>query len=108
MVMIDAMTRYQPGALGHEDSAGEDSFADGLLDSPQFTRPQMYEGESVPEVLLSGNHEQIRLWRLQHSLGNTWLKRPDLLEKMTLTAEQTILLEQFIDDYEAGRNRAES
>jgi tRNA (guanine37-N1)-methyltransferase len=108
MVMVDALTRYQPQALGHEDSAAADSFADGLLDSPQYTRPQEYEGEAVPEVLLGGNHEQIRVWRLQQSLGNTWLKRPDLLEKMTLNAEQTKLLEQFIDDYEARCNRTES
>ncbi|MCB1664846.1 MAG: tRNA (guanosine(37)-N1)-methyltransferase TrmD [Pseudomonadales bacterium] len=108
MVMIDAITRYQPGALGHEDSASEDSFADGLLDSPQYTRPHMFDGESVPEVLLGGNHEQIRVWRLRESLGNTWLKRPDLLERITLDAEQKQLLQQFIDDYEARRDRAES
>lgn len=108
MVMVDALTRYQPQALGHEGSAAADSFADGLLDSPQYTRPQEYEGESVPEVLLGGNHEQIRVWRLKESLGNTWLKRPDLLEKLTLNAEQKILLEQFIDNYEARRNRTES
>ena len=108
MVMVDAITRYQPQALGHEGSAAADSFADGLLDSPQYTRPQEYEGESVPAVLLGGNHEQIRVWRLRESLGNTWLKRPDLLEKLTLNAEQKILLEQFIDDYEARRNRTES
>ncbi|MGJ8689642.1 MAG: tRNA (guanosine(37)-N1)-methyltransferase TrmD [Gammaproteobacteria bacterium] len=108
MVMVDALTRYQPQALGHDGSAAADSFADGLLDSPQYTRPQEYEGESVPDVLLGGNHEKIRVWRLRESLGNTWLKRPDLLEKLTLNAEQTILLEQFIDDYEARRNRTES
>lgn len=108
MVMIDAITRYQPGALGHEGSAAADSFADGLLDCPQYTRPQEYEGESVPEVLLSGDHEQIRVWRLQQSLGSTWLKRPDLLEKIALSVEQKRLLEQFIDDYEARRDRAES
>ena len=108
MVMIDAITRYQPGALGHEGSAAADSFADELLDCPQYTRPQEYEGESVPEVLLSGNHEQIRVWRLQQSLGSTWLKRPDLLEKIALSVEQKRLLEQFIDDYEARRDRAES
>ncbi len=108
MVMVDAITRYQPQALGHEGSAAADSFADGLLDSPQYTRPQEYEGESVPAVLLGGNHEQIRVWRLRESLGNTWLKRPDLLEQLTLSAEQKILLEQFIDDYEARRNRTES
>jgi len=99
MVMVDAITRYQPGALGHEGSAAADSFADGLLDCPQYTRPQEYQGELVPEVLLSGNHEQIRLWRLKHSLGSTWLKRPDLLQRLTLNDEQKDLLEQFIGEY---------
>ena len=99
MVMVDAITRYQPGALGHEGSAAADSFADGLLDCPQYTRPQEYQGELVPEVLLSGNHEQIRLWRLKHSLGSTWLKRPDLLQRLTLSDEQKDLLEQFIGEY---------
>lgn len=108
MVMIDALTRYQPQALGHEGSAAADSFADGLLGSPQYTRPQEYGGESVPAVLLGGNHEQIRVWRLRESLGNTWLKRPDLLEKIALSAEQKVLLEQFIDDYETRRSRTES
>lgn len=103
MVMVDVLTRYQPGALGHEGSAAEDSFADGLLDCPQYTRPQEYQGESVPEVLLGGNHEQIRRWRLQQSLGNTWLKRPDLLSDMSLSTEQKRLLEQFISEYEARR-----
>ncbi|MDX1492326.1 MAG: tRNA (guanosine(37)-N1)-methyltransferase TrmD [Pseudohongiellaceae bacterium] len=103
MVLVDAITRYQPNALGHEDSAKEDSFADGLLDCPQYTRPQEYEGKSVPDVLLGGNHEEIRKWRLKHSLGNTWLKRPDLLDEMALDTEQKGLLEQFIGEYEAKR-----
>ncbi len=103
MVLLDALTRYQPGALGHEDSASEDSFADGLLDCPQYTRPQEYQGESVPEVLLGGNHEQIRVWRLKQSLGSTWLKRPDLLNDVSLNTEQKKLLEQFISEYEARR-----
>jgi tRNA (guanine37-N1)-methyltransferase len=103
MIMIDALIRYQPGALGHDGSAAADSFADGLLDSPQYTRPQQYCGESVPDVLLGGNHEQIRRWRLRESLGNTWLKRPDLLERTTLDTEQKSLLKQFIDDYKAKR-----
>jgi tRNA (guanine37-N1)-methyltransferase len=103
MIMMDAVIRYQPGALGHEGSTGADSFADGLLDCPQYTRPQDYRGQSVPEVLTGGNHEEIRRWRLQQSLGATWLKRPDLLEKLTLDKEQKSLLEQFIDDYEALR-----
>ena len=103
MVLVDALTRYQPEALGHEGSAAADSFADGLLDCPQYTRPQEYMGELVPDVLLGGNHEQIRVWRLMQSLGKTWLKRPDLLEKMTLSAEYKGLLEQFIGEYEARR-----
>lgn len=103
MVMIDAITRNQPNALGHEDSAAADSFADGLLDSPQYTRPQEYEGKSVPDVLLGGNHEEIRKWRLKHSLGSTWLKRSDLLESMVLNAEQKSLLKQFIGDHKAKR-----
>ena len=107
MVMLDALIRYQPGALGHEGSAAADSFADGLLDCPQYTRPQEYQGDVVPAVLLGGNHEQIRLWRLKQSLGSTWLKRPDLLQRMTLTDEQKVLLEQFIGEYsiEQGAGR---
>jgi len=107
MVMLDAIIRYQPGALGHEGSAAADSFADGLLDCPQYTRPQEYQGDVVPAVLLGGNHEQIRLWRLKQSLGSTWLKRPDLLQRMTLTDEQKVLLEQFIGEYyiEQGAGR---
>src|SRR5690606_35505743 len=72
MVLIDAVTRLLPGALGHADSAEEDSFTDGLLDCPHYTRPELYAGKRVPEVLLSGNHEHIRRWRLQQALGRTW------------------------------------
>lgn len=100
MALIDAMTRFQPGALGDEESARQDSFANGLLHSPEYTRPQSFAGEDVPEVLLSGNHEAIRKWRVKQSLGVTWLKRPDLLETMTLDREQKELLEQFKDEYE--------
>jgi tRNA (guanine37-N1)-methyltransferase len=102
MVLVDAMTRLQPGALGAEDSVELDSFAEGLLHCPQYTRPQIVAGEAVPEMLLSGNHEQIRLWRLKQSLGATWNKRPDLLEKLTLDAEQSSLLNEYIDEYEAS------
>jgi len=108
MVLVDAMTRLQPGALGSEDSAGLDSFAEGLLHSPQYTRPQTVSGKTVPETLLSGNHEQIRLWRLKQSLGTTWKKRPDLLEKLTLNAEQNALLNEYIDEYEAGDQQSGS
>lgn len=95
MVMIDAVTRWVPGVLGHEDSAQQDSFAEGLLDCPHYTRPEVLDGQQVPEVLLSGNHERIRRWRLQQSLGRTWLYRPDLIEQAELNEEQQALLEEF-------------
>jgi len=99
MTLIDAMTRFQPGALGDEGSALEDSFSNGLLHSPEYTRPQSIDGSDVPQVLLSGDHEAIRKWRLMQSLGATWLKRPDLLLAMSLEIEQEELLEQFKQDY---------
>ena len=99
MTLIDAMTRFQPGALGDEGSALEDSFSNGLLHSPEYTRPQSIDGSDVPKVLLSGDHGAIRKWRLKHSLGATWLKRPDLLQAMSLALEQEELLEQFKQDY---------
>ncbi|NVJ51188.1 MAG: tRNA (guanosine(37)-N1)-methyltransferase TrmD [Gammaproteobacteria bacterium] len=95
MTLIDAMIRTVPGVLGHADSATEDSFADGLLDCPHYTRPEQLAGKEVPTVLLSGDHERIRRWRLKQALGRTWLRRPDLLEGRTLTAEQAELLQQF-------------
>lgn len=95
MVLIDSVTRLLPGALGHAQSAEQDSFTDGLLDCPHYTRPEVFEGRAVPEVLLSGNHEKIRRWRLQQALGRTWQRRPDLLDKLDLTAEQSALLESF-------------
>lgn len=101
MALIDAMIRFQPGALGDEGSAREDSFANGLLHCPEYTRPQDIDGLGVPEVLLSGDHEAIRKWRLKQSLGVTWLKRPDLLEDLELDQEQESLLKQFIDEYQA-------
>lgn len=101
MILLDALIRYQPGALGHEDSAEQDSFAAGLLDCPRYTRPQEFAGLSVPEVLTSGNHEQIRRWQLKHSLGITWLKRPDLLQQQSLDREQQKLLDEFINEYRA-------
>ncbi|MDG1024775.1 MAG: tRNA (guanosine(37)-N1)-methyltransferase TrmD [Gammaproteobacteria bacterium] len=99
MTLIDAMTRFQPGALGDEGSAQEDSFTDGLLHSPEYTRPQSIDGKDVPKVLLSGDHEAIRKWRLKQSLGATWLKRPDLLKDRELQQEQKELLEQFKQEY---------
>ena len=95
MVLMDALIRQIPGALGHRDSADQDSFADGLLDCPHFTRPEDYQGLAVPEVLLSGNHEKIRRWRLQQSLLRTQQRRPDLLDRLELTTEQKALLKEM-------------
>src|SRR5687767_5875949 len=99
MALIDAVVRQLPGALGDEASAVEESFADGLLDCPQYTRPEIWppdeRGARVPEVLLSGHHENIRRWRLKQALGRTWLRRPELLEVRTLTTEERKLLEEF-------------
>lgn len=99
MVLIDAVTRQLPGVLGDEDSAQQDSFVEGLLDCEHYTRPEVYAGRKVPEVLLSGDHEKIRRWRLKRSLGRTWLLRPDLLEKLLLNGEQKQLLEEFRQEY---------
>ena len=101
MVLIDAIARQLPGALGDEDSAAQDSFVAGLLDCPHYTRPEVYDGRPVPEVLLSGNHEQIRRWRLKQMLGRTWLRRPELLATLELTDEQRKLLEEFKQEYKA-------
>nr|VFK66273.1 MAG: tRNA (guanine37-N1)-methyltransferase [Candidatus Kentron sp. UNK]VFK71902.1 MAG: tRNA (guanine37-N1)-methyltransferase [Candidatus Kentron sp. UNK] len=96
MVLLDALTRWLPGALGHEDSAISDSFANGLLDCPHYTRPETVDGHRVPDVLISGNHKEIALWRCKHALGQTWLKRPDLFDSLRLTCEQQALLQEFI------------
>jgi tRNA (guanine37-N1)-methyltransferase len=98
MVLIDAVTRLIPGALGHALSAEQDSFTAGLLDCPHYTRPEEFEGMRVPEVLMSGNHELIRRWRLKQALGRTWLKRPDLLQAINLTEEQQKLLTDYRRD----------
>lgn len=95
MAVMDAVVRQLPGALGDEASAIEESFATGLLDCPQYTRPEVYRGERVPEVLLSGHHENIRRWRLKQALGRTWLRRPDLLAARALSEEEAQLLEEF-------------
>ncbi|MFW1678740.1 tRNA (guanosine(37)-N1)-methyltransferase TrmD [Pontibacter sp. JAM-7] len=102
MTLIDAVSRLVPGVLGHQDSAAEDSFCDGLLDCPHYTRPEQLDGMDVPEVLLSGNHEVIRRWRLKQQLGRTWQRRPDLLDSLTLTAEQQALLTDFIRETEGS------
>ncbi|MCW8933426.1 MAG: tRNA (guanosine(37)-N1)-methyltransferase TrmD [Gammaproteobacteria bacterium] len=95
LVLIDAIARMIPGVLGDENSAKEDSFMQGLLDCPHYTRPEEIDGRTVPQVLLSGNHRDIDRWRLQQSLGRSWLRRPDLIEALNLTDEQKQLLEAF-------------
>ena len=102
MAVIDAVVRQVPGALGDGQSAAEESFAAGLLDCPQYTRPETYAGEKVPEVLLSGHHEQIRRWRLKQALGRTWLRRPELLAARRLSAEELKLLEEFKQETRNG------
>ncbi|MDH5473141.1 MAG: tRNA (guanosine(37)-N1)-methyltransferase TrmD [Gammaproteobacteria bacterium] len=99
LVIIDAVARMIPGVLGGEDSAAQDSFMDGLLDCPHYTRPEDIEGQRVPEVLLGGNHKAIEQWRMKQSLGRTWLRRPELLNEMTLNKEQRQLLQEFQTEY---------
>lgn len=102
MTLIDAVSRLVPGVLGHQDSAVEDSFCDGLLDCPHYTRPEQFGGMQVPEVLLGGNHEEIRRWRLKQQLGRTWKRRPELLDSLELTAEQQSLLKEYIRETEGS------
>lgn len=97
MVVIDAIARLLPGVLGHCDSASQDSFSEGLLDTPHYTRPEEISGLRVPDVLLKGNHTAIAHWRLQQALGRTWLRRPDLLAKRQLNALEQQLLNEFIE-----------
>ena len=99
MVCIDAITRLIPGALGHDQSAQQDTFSEGLLDCPHYTRPKDYRGWKVPEVLMNGNHQQIEDWRERQSLGRTWQKRPDLLEHIALDDRRQALLDEYIDEF---------
>ncbi|WP_455366811.1 tRNA (guanosine(37)-N1)-methyltransferase TrmD [Kaarinaea lacus] len=99
MVIIDGITRLLPGVLGHEDSADQDSFVNGLLDYPHYTRPEIVDGQAVPEVLLSGDHRAIARWRLKQALGRTWQRRPELVEKLQLNDLQKELLEEFMKEH---------
>ena len=96
MVLIDAMIRTLPGVLGDEESAQQDSFEQGLLDCPHFTRPERVEGLSVPQVLLSGDHKLIERWRAKQALGRTYLRRPDLIEQNVLSKEEHDLLDEYL------------
>ncbi|WP_456413490.1 tRNA (guanosine(37)-N1)-methyltransferase TrmD [Thiolapillus sp.] len=102
MVIMDAVIRLLPGVLGHAESAQQDSYMNGLLDFPQYTRPDDLDGRDVPEVLLSGDHAAIERWRLQQALGRTWLRRPDLLEQRELSDEEQRLLEEFIRTHQGA------
>ncbi|MGL5224468.1 MAG: tRNA (guanosine(37)-N1)-methyltransferase TrmD [Aeromonas sp.] len=96
MTLIDAVSRLVPGVLGDQASAEQDSFTDGLLDHPHYTRPEVLDGVAVPLALTSGNHEVIRRWRLKQSLGRTWQRRPELINNLALTDEQELLLAEYV------------
>ena len=99
-VVIDAVARLLPDVLGHEDSPQQESYMAGLLDYPQYTRPETIDGLGVPEVLTQGHHDAIRRWRLKQALGRTWLRRPRLLEERIFTPEERTLLEEFIGEHD--------
>ncbi len=99
MLLVDALIRHVPGALGHEESARQDSFIDGLLDCPHYTRPGSIDGREVPEVLLQGNHQAIKRWRKKQALGRTYLRRPDLFAGLDLSEDQQTLLEEYLQEY---------
>lgn len=103
MVLIDAMVRLIPGVLGCSESVQLDSFYDGLLDYPQYTRPEQIEGLTVPRVLLSGDHQAIRTWRLKQSIGRTWQRRPEMIDQLQLDNEQRQLLQEFIREVKASQ-----
>jgi len=103
MILIDAISRLVPGTLGHRDSAREDSFFDGLLDCPHYTRPELIYNRRVPDVLLSGHHASIQRWRLKQALGRTWLRRIDLLDKRTLSSLESELLTEFIEEHATSK-----
>jgi tRNA (guanine37-N1)-methyltransferase len=101
MAVIDAIVRLLPGVLGDEDSADQDSFVEGLLDYPHYTRPEIIQGQKVPEVLLSGDHARIARWRYKQALGRSFLRRPDLVRKLRLNEEQQRILDEFLRDEQA-------
>lgn len=98
MAVIDAVVRLLPGVLGDDESAAQDSFMEGLLDHPHYTRPEEIDGRKVPDVLLSGDHAEIARWRYQQALGRSYLRRPDLVEKLDLSDEQQRLLDNFLKE----------
>jgi tRNA (guanine37-N1)-methyltransferase len=107
LVVIDAIARLIPGTLGSAESAVQESFGDGLVDWPHYTRPPVIDGQTVPAVLMSGDHAAIRRWRLQQALGRTWLRRPELLERRGMSDEERALLEEFKIERAGGTARIE-
>jgi tRNA (guanine37-N1)-methyltransferase len=107
LVVIDAIARLIPGTLGSAESAVQESFSDGLVDWPHYTRPPAIDGQAVPAVLLSGDHAAIGRWRLQQALGRTWLRRPELLERRGMSDEERVLLEEFKIERASGTGRIE-
>ncbi len=105
MVMIDCIVRRLPGSLNDAESAAQDSFSAGLLDWPHYTRPEAWNGERVPDVLLSGNHAAIARWRRKQALGRTWVRRPDLIDDQLLTAEDRKLLEEYRREQQAAQQQ---
>jgi tRNA (guanine37-N1)-methyltransferase len=105
LVLIDALARLLPGALGDERSSEQDSFGDGLLDWPHYTRPEVFEGRRVPAVLSSGDHAAIERWRRKQSVGRTWLRRPELISRQPLDDERRALLEEFLTEQRDGAQR---
>lgn len=99
MAIIDSISRFVPGVVGDQSSVTNDSLSDGLIKGAQYTRPETFNGESVPATLLSGHHKQIETWRLKEALGKTWLKRPDLLAKRGLSTQEIALLCEFIKEF---------
>lgn len=106
MLIVDGIARLLPGVLGHEGSAASDSFSNGLLDHPHYSRPEVWRGEPVPEVLMSGDHAAIRRWRLKQGLERTLLRRPDLLDELKLDAEQLKLLREIVNEQLHGQDGA--
>jgi tRNA (guanine37-N1)-methyltransferase len=104
LMVIDAVARLLPGTLGDSESAVQESFTDGLLDWPHYTRPEDWAGRTVPAVLLGGNHASIGRWRLKQSLGRTWLRRPDLLRQRELSTEERRLLDEYLAEQDATRH----
>ena len=98
MAVIDAVVRLLPGVLGDDESAAQDSFMEGLLDYPHYTRPEVADGRKVPDVLVSGDHAEIARWRMKQALGRTFVRRPDLIEKLELSVEQRALLDEFLKE----------